>query len=123
MEENTRFKGEDGPSGLDLIFTKEPEVVEGIDYKCPRGKSDHVVVECTLRVRGKIQKNEYHRIGRFNFGKLSSYFEQVDWNPFDEAIRIEDKWGEFMNVYNESVRRFVLKIRKHEVKKQEWFNK
>ncbi len=51
---------------------------------------------------------------------MRDYFEQVDWNQFNEAIGIEDKWGEFMNIYTEGVRRFVLKIRKQEVKKQEW---
>ncbi len=54
VEENMRFRGEDGPSRLDLIFMKESKVVKDIDYKCPIGKSDHVVVECILRIGEKI---------------------------------------------------------------------
>ncbi len=56
-------------------------------------------------------------------GKLRNYFEQVDWNQFDKAVGIEEKWREFMNIYIEDVRRFALKIRKQKVKKQRWFNK
>ena len=50
VEQNTRYRGDDEPSRLDLIFTSEPEVVEDVRYKCPLGKTDHVVLECDLRI-------------------------------------------------------------------------
>ncbi len=56
---------------------KEPEVVEDVNYKCPIGESNHVVMECSLRVEGKIQKNECHRIKRFNYGRTDWKIEEL----------------------------------------------
>lgn len=65
VEEDTRHKGEDKPSRLDLICTREQEGFEEIEYNCPVGKSDHVLTECILNVGSKMQRNEDHRIRKF----------------------------------------------------------
>ena len=48
VEEKTRYRGEDEPSQLDLIFTKEAELIENVKCGCPIGMSDHVMIECVL---------------------------------------------------------------------------
>ena len=34
----TRFRGNEEPSRLDLLLTKELEVIKKVNYQCPLGK-------------------------------------------------------------------------------------
>ncbi|MPC68698.1 hypothetical protein E2C01_062902 [Portunus trituberculatus] len=42
VEESARYRGEEEPSLLDLVFTKKPEPPPIIQYLSPMGRSDHV---------------------------------------------------------------------------------
>ena len=53
VTENTRFKGVDKPSRLDLLFTKGINLETDINYDCPFGRSDHVVLE--IEIKGDIK--------------------------------------------------------------------
>ena len=55
VKETTRYRGDDEPSQLDLVFTKKPEVEPGINYLCLVGKSDRVLMETN------IQEEELHK--------------------------------------------------------------
>ncbi len=46
---DTRFSEIDKPSRLDLVFTKDVEIIETIHYDSPLGKSDHVLMEFNLK--------------------------------------------------------------------------
>ena len=126
--EHTRFRGEDEPSRLDLIFTGEPEILNDIKCRCPLGRSDHVVIECELRKEKVMRRNEVYKEGRNNYGKtnfveLRNYFEQVDWTGVDQANGVEEGWSEFKNIYEQGVEKWVPKMKKRNIKIQEWFNK
>ena len=41
----TRFRGENNPSILDLIFTNEEGMIDSIEHCAPLGNSDHEVLE------------------------------------------------------------------------------
>ncbi len=60
---------EDEPSRLDLIFTKELLIMDGVKYKSPIGKCDHVLIECILKEEGLNERNEEHRKEWFNYNK------------------------------------------------------
>lgn len=38
VRENTRYRENEEPPRLDLVFTKEPEIVDNMEYKRPAGK-------------------------------------------------------------------------------------
>ena len=128
VEEKSRCRGEDEPLQLDLVFTKEAELIETVKYGCPIGKSDHVMIECVLGAGKMERRNEHYRTGRFNYGKadfikLRNYFEQVDWSAFEDASGIEEKWREFVNIYEEGVNKYVPRVKKKQKRIQAWFNK
>uniref|UniRef100_A0A0P4VYJ0 Endonuclease/exonuclease/phosphatase domain-containing protein n=1 Tax=Scylla olivacea TaxID=85551 RepID=A0A0P4VYJ0_SCYOL len=52
MKDSTRLQGNEEPARLDLVFTKEPGIVEDMTYQSPFGKSDHVLTEFMLGVEG-----------------------------------------------------------------------
>ncbi len=45
IPDHMRFSGQDEPSRLDLVFTKEVNVIENIEHYLPIGKSDHIVIQ------------------------------------------------------------------------------
>ncbi|MPC90003.1 hypothetical protein E2C01_084969 [Portunus trituberculatus] len=49
VEESTRYRGEEEPSLLDLVFRKKPESPLIIQYLSPMGKSDHVTLEMQMQ--------------------------------------------------------------------------
>ena len=68
VKETTRYRGDDEPSQLDLVFTKKPEVEPGIDYLCPVGKSDHVLMEINIQEEELHKCNEEYKKERRNCG-------------------------------------------------------
>ncbi len=55
VTDDTRFRGNEAPSRLDLIFTKEQEIVEDLKYINPVGKSDYVLIQFT------VMDNNHHK--------------------------------------------------------------
>ena len=45
IKDNTKFSGNEELSRLDLLLTKELKVIRNVNYQCPLGKSDHVLIE------------------------------------------------------------------------------
>ena len=122
----TRMREGSVPARLDLLFTSDSEAVENIVYECPLGKSDHVVVKVKLGV--ELQRlNEEHRQVRLRYNKadyekMRKYFEEVDWSKFEGLMGMEEKWEEFLRIYNEAVERYVPKGENKCKVGKEWFN-
>lgn len=128
IKEATRYRGTDEASRLDLLLTKEPDIIGKIKTKCPLGKSDHVLIEFDLNEGNSEEKDESYRKGRFNYGKtdfvgLRKFFEEVNWNELKEEKNTQDKWRIFLKYFSAGVEKYVPKITMKEKKKKEWFNK
>ena len=66
---NTRKRGPDEPSLLDLVFTRQKEDIESIIYNPPLGKSDHVLLEYDFIVAYEIiHENENYK-NQLNYKK------------------------------------------------------
>ncbi len=90
MKLNTRFRTNEEPSRLDLLFTKEPEIIGDFNYRTLIGKSDHTLFEFGLEKEMKERRKVDYRKCRQNYSKtnfteLRKYFEETDWNKFDKA--------------------------------------
>ena len=57
IQEKTRFRNNEDPSRLYLVFTKEPNIVNEIKYKTPIGKSDHILIEVELKEKANVERN------------------------------------------------------------------
>ena len=98
IKENTRFRGNEEPSRLDLLLTKELEVIRKVNYQCPLGKSDHVLIEFKVNDSIKEGRREEHKNGRYNYGKadfagLRTFFAETDWNSYHATRSIQKKWN------------------------------
>ena len=127
--ECTRYRNDEEPSRLDLIFTKEPEIVNSVEYKTPVGKSDHVLIEIKLDESVYVERNETHKIGRWMYNKtdffgLKKFFSMADWKElYSEESGVEDKWYNLVKNYKEGVEKFVPRKKQERVYIKEWFNK
>ena len=108
-----------------------PESIESIDsvnYECPLGKSDHVLVEVLMTEDYNCSRDESHKIGRLNYRKadyeaMKQYFSQMDWGAFDMAENIDEKWDWFLKTYNDCVKKYVPRVRARKVESGDWFGR
>ena len=122
IEENTRHQGDDEQSRLDLVLTKEMEVIKKVEYKCPLSKSDHILIEMEIGEPRDEIRNEEHRVGRYNVGKsdfngLRRFFEGEKWSNFEKADNIQTKWQEFIKMYEMGVEKYVPRIKENKRKR------
>ena len=83
VTEETRFRSRNIPSILDLLFTREADVIEDLAALPPIGKSDHVVLKCSLPVDKLSYKNTSRKIFRFknaNWAKIKEDLLAADWD-------------------------------------------
>ena len=126
VEEPTRYRGEEEPSLLDLVFTRKPEPLPKIQYQSPMGKSDHLLVEIEMQ-EWKLQrcmedyKKERLNYARANYEHLRQFFENIDWKNNMKDKTVQEKYEVFLQKYNEGVKRFVptYRVRK---RTQTWYN-
>ena len=127
VNEDTRYRGEDRPSRLDLVFTKEVELAKDIVFDCPFGKSDHVILE--IEMEGVTEeRDETHRKKRRNFAKanfpeLRNFFEQINWKEIERLKSVQQKYDFFLRKYEEGIIKYVPEYKVKEKGKKDWFNK
>ncbi len=125
VKENTRYRGEDEPSLLDLVFTKKPENEPSIEYLCPVGKSDHVKMEIEIKEEvpkfNEEYKNERKNYAKADFTGLKKFYGELDWNNLLRGMEVQKKYEVFLSKFREGVERYVPRYKVKENKKV-WFN-
>lgn len=66
MDESTKQRVEEAPSTLDLVLTREPDIIENMEFKNLTGKSDHSLIAFKLS-RGN-RKQEMRNISIYKGG-------------------------------------------------------
>ena len=103
VKENTRYRGDDEPARLDLVLTREVYLCGDIQYKCPLGKSDHVVIEMMMKlVEGR--NDETYKGDRLNYRKmdterLKKFFGKLKWEELLKTEKVQEKYDIFLNYY------------------------
>ncbi|MPC90458.1 hypothetical protein E2C01_085446 [Portunus trituberculatus] len=126
VEESTRYRGEEEPSLLDLIFTKKPESPPIIKYLSPMGRSDHVTLEMKIQEEDGISyrgdyKGERLNYARVDFEQLRIYFADIRWRNIMYRKTVQGKYDIFLQKYNEGKKKnyIFIELRK---KIHAWYN-
>ena len=127
VREETRLRGSDEPSRLDLVFTKGISIKQGIEHHPPLGKSDHEVLEFDICTEQETRIKETHKNKRRNYVKanyegLKKYFNELDWTDMYNCEDIQSKYDKFLENYNCGVEKYVPFYVVKEEGKSEWFN-
>ena len=108
----TRGRGSDTPSTLDLIITKNDDVVEDIIIEAPLGKSDHAMIHgniaCSFEAK-PIRKTRY-QYDKADFKKLRDMMP--DWKEIlkNDEMTIDEMWKVFKDKVTAAIDECVPKI-------------
>ena len=77
----TRFRGDDEPSTIDLIFTNEENMVSDLEYTSPVGKSDHCVLlfrfNCHTIIKHEKKTKRLYK--QANYGQIIHDINSINW--------------------------------------------
>lgn len=97
--EPTRFRENQRPSVLDLLLTNDPDLVSGITFMPPLGKSDHVCITGKLQFSGTTYKAKAVERRVTNYESLSLALDEVEWE--NELVGdVDAVWEIFMKTVN-----------------------
>ena len=112
IREPTRGRGTDLPSTLDLVITKNDNVIENIDIEAPLGKSDHAVIQGSLvcQFQPKAIKKTRYVYDKADYMKLKTMIPR-NWNNELEnsGQNTNEMWCTFRNKITEAVDKCVPK--------------
>ena len=124
---NTRFRDNQEPSLLDLVFTNDDCFIDNIDVLPPLGKSDHValnwIFHCSSEIdfsSGLIDRLSYDKA---DYQEMNDFFHAVDWEDELNSSNIEDCWSSFKLIYKECVDRYIPVKKCKSSTKAPWFRK
>ena len=89
ITENTRARGTNVPSLIDLVLCNDRELINNINYLSPLGKSDHCIIIFTYNVSYEKSAYKIRRIfyEKRDYASIRKYLNTVDW---DEILSGED---------------------------------
>ena len=105
--EPTRGRGTDRPSTLDLIFTNEEGMVNGIDINPPIGKSDHSVLmfdfTCHMRMNNAKKKKAIPQYEKGDYILMRQLIEDTQWERLLllDQEDIDKQWDSFLNTFKD----------------------
>ena len=96
----THFKPKCRPSLIDLILTKNPEIVSNVTHNPPIGKSHHSVLTAKLRSNvstTKSNKNSKEKIIKPNFDKadflsINTFLNNINWSEELHDKDVNEMW-------------------------------
>ena len=105
VDECTRQRGDDEPSMLDLVFSKNEHEIENINYYAPIGKSDHSTLIFDYKLEGNVNVDD-EIIGRKKFfkadyTKINFELQKNNWNTEMSEGDLATSWHYFTRSYNE----------------------
>ena len=111
VTENTRQRGTDEPSMLDLVFSKNEFEIEEINYLAPIGKSDHSVLMFDYTLEGIVEpdneepfvKKKYFRA---DYNLMYNELVPVRWETMMEDD-VQARWDMFLSKHDEVVKKCV----------------
>jgi hypothetical protein len=108
----SRGRGSDNPSVIDLVFTSEEGVLENLNINPPLGKSDHSVIEmeCNLRSFSDNKKKTRYKYNKGDYSKLAELLD-VNWDEeFSDRINdVEGQWCKCKNIVEKSIEQTIPK--------------
>ena len=90
------------------------------------GKSDHVLMEVTLKEGMTERREDDHKKGRFNYAKtnfveLRNFLGSTDWKRHLKGKTVQEKYEMFLEKYKEGVQRYVP-VHKTRESIHSWYN-
>lgn len=107
VSEETRHRGKDTPTILDLIISKEESNIDEITYNSPLGKSDHSVLLFNYRcyVKEVFEEVEIALPHKANFENMRDEFKKMSekFLNLPNSTSTEERWKIFRSGYDQII--------------------
>ena len=119
---NTRFRGSNLPSLIDLVITNEIDMIENLSIINPMGKSDHGVLMFDYLCYGQetpptVKPNYYQG----NYNAMRHYLKDISWSI--DGDDLEMQWGNMKDTLLEVTDKFIPKQFPKKKKNKIWSNR
>ena len=96
-KEPTRYRENQIPSILDLVFTNEENMIEKIDYLPSLGKSDHLVLMFNFNccINNNFNPTEKLNFNKGDYSACREFLDEVDWNSCMDGLSLAESWTDF----------------------------
>ena len=106
----TRHRQGQNPSLLDLIFTLDPDSVDGVSYLSPLGSSDHVCLLWKLKLFDELPASN-KSILKYNYRKgdyeaVNENLGSISWSEILSSS-IHDDWHVFKEIVQDSMAKYI----------------
>ena len=108
IQQPTRGRGSDTPSTLDLIVTRNDDVIEGIEVEAPLGKSDHALISAKIACNFTpipIKKTRY-QYDKADYKKLTGMLPK-DWASLFKGKNVNEMWQIFKEHLNAAIKESI----------------
>ena len=107
--ENTRARGTNNPSLLDLVLCYDAMLINNIEYHSLLGKSDHSVIYYNYQVEYmkctyKIKKTFYDK---GDYKAIQEYLKEIDWKQMFIGKGVQQMWDLLVETLKECEARFI----------------
>ena len=91
----TRYREQDSPSMLDLILTNEDGMIDSIEHNAPLGKSDHEVLEFSIKCGNRQQtyNKKSRKYFKGNYVEINKSLSATNWNTALSMGSVDDMWN------------------------------
>ena len=105
----TRFRENQQSNILDLIFTKDEEDINNIDYCSPIGKSDHILLKiCTSIPRKQVKQKDSKRYDwdKGDYSSFKNHIATTDWEIL-KSMNVNECWTYIKEKIQEGIHKFI----------------
>ena len=117
----TRFRVDQIPSQLDLVFTNQEYAIDEIKSSAPLGKSDHMVLTWNYQLHSHFSTSQArtpkHNFNRGRYEEMSRELEGASWRLSDN-MTIDMMWNRIKEVLGASIERHIPLMKKQSGQKK-----
>ncbi|XP_072022644.1 uncharacterized protein [Amphiura filiformis] len=111
------------PSMLDLVLSRDEQMVSIINHLAPLGSSDHDGLHWEHETRSNFQEvnnnTKSYNYSKGDYNKIKSHFSEIDWDDILHGTSCNNAWNIFKDEYKKTIEDHVP-LRKKRSKKPPW---
>ena len=114
VEEPTRHRGQNEPTILDLLITKDDTNIDEIAYNSPLGKSDHSVLMFSYRCYPDADVEEGYKLlyHKADIQAMKNEMSQINWGNIMQGLNTNEKWKSFCEHFDKTVEKNIPKVKR-----------
>ena len=109
ITENTRARGSNVPSLIDLVLCYDREQISNIEYLGPLGKSDHCVVTLLYNITFencsyKVKRNIYDK---GDYTAIKKHLSNIEWDIILSGKTVQQQWDVLVDIIGSSEEQYI----------------